>query len=364
MSADSIFRAAARGDVDEVRRCIEVAEAEGTTIVDVPDEAGRTACFYAQMMDQAEVVSVLQAKGWTTMDDGNLFRTAGGRVCFWKEPKLPRARGTARPPAPARSSTDAQHAHLFKISSSKSTESSKSARVQKVMARRKTRDEHRGRVTQLSAASSLARRESDLPVLEATDVHESDVLAYHVRGQRRAWVCRLRTSIASVLTHHFQASIGDVIEHHDLRGDLPAREAEREMRMSTPGARVETHFHPSSLDKTSGLDKSFDLASEDWPELPAKDAASLDAHTATLRKDWTVLCGSSAAPYQPARVETTSAWHKSYSLRASVAARVNVEDTVGMTSGEEDDASDETDWVHVHPEEVPAARFRILQGFM
>jgi len=50
-----------------------------------PDDLGRSAVFFAQLQGRADLVHELVSRGWTPMPEGNLYRGAGGRLCFWND---------------------------------------------------------------------------------------------------------------------------------------------------------------------------------------------------------------------------------------------------------------------------------------
>ena len=66
---------------------------------DKPDASGRTALFYAQLNGHAEIVALLQSKGWSPMPTSNVFEGPGGRKMFWTDPKGAGAQAAAKPVA-------------------------------------------------------------------------------------------------------------------------------------------------------------------------------------------------------------------------------------------------------------------------
>ena len=75
-----LHRAAAAGDVEQVVRCLR---ADPKPEPNAPDEAGRTAMFYAQVRQHHHIVNVLEGAGWMRMPEGNVFAGPGGRAMWW-----------------------------------------------------------------------------------------------------------------------------------------------------------------------------------------------------------------------------------------------------------------------------------------
>ena len=77
-----LHKAASDGDIYAVRDIL--ASFDDPLPVNAPDAEGRSAIFYAQIRGFQEITDLLESVGWTKMPEGNTFRGAGGRLCFWE----------------------------------------------------------------------------------------------------------------------------------------------------------------------------------------------------------------------------------------------------------------------------------------
>ena len=77
-----IHAAAAAGDVEQVAACLS---SDPKPMPNAPDEQGRSAIFYAQILSHDTIVSLLTLAGWTPMPEGTLSYTGpGGRAIWWR----------------------------------------------------------------------------------------------------------------------------------------------------------------------------------------------------------------------------------------------------------------------------------------
>jgi hypothetical protein len=246
-----IFGAAAAGDLEQVHRELARALGLGVNIVDCADEAGRTACFYAQLRGHEHIAALLAARGWTAMDSSSLFTTSGGRVCFWHEPKLPRR---LRPvPALMRSATavvDTRGAPPARVESLKKAParvaSLKKARVAERRAARAAGHTVRARAARLlyvpSAPRAAKANASLRPYLVADDMPELGLITRVPVG--KAMASRLKTGASAIVTSAWRAS-------------SPCS--------SQYGVSIESECEPASSETECDLDCDSDCASPTWP---------------------------------------------------------------------------------------------------
>ncbi|KAG8468420.1 hypothetical protein KFE25_013503 [Diacronema lutheri] len=303
MQAD-IFRAASDGNALEVLRNIETAKRLGVSIVDCIDERGKTACVYAQLMGHADVVALLVSRGWTPMADGNMFKTSGGRLCYWNEPDFVR-RGKRMPalmrsdvalaainqpaePARATAMTD-KCAGAARRQRPRAPES-KVRVAERRAARNLQRERASGAARRVAAkpssagACALAKSaKSRLPELDGSDLHELGLLKTRVvGGYKRAAHCdRLKTGAAAIVASSWTKNGASVdygsIDYHDALDEPVWRDDDK--GGAARGAAIVLEARASvpllALSRSAAVGEA---ATEDAPDLGGR---------------WTLLGGSS-----------------------------------------------------------------------
>ena len=73
----------AAASVGSLERCVALLAADPPPSPNAPDAEGRSAIFYAQLLQHISVVELLERHGWARMPEGNVFTGPGGRTMWW-----------------------------------------------------------------------------------------------------------------------------------------------------------------------------------------------------------------------------------------------------------------------------------------